>query len=165
MKKPIIIFVSVLVIAMQGINGGCNNKKTSAEKARSSTNAGPDTATDFVLTTDDKPVQDLANFVEASRLVMPAVVHIRVRINIPATYGNAGGAGMASGSGVIVTGNGYIATNNHVVEQASEINVTLPDRRSFPARVVGRDANTDLALLKIEVDSLPSIHLLLLRPR
>ena len=56
----------------------------------------------------------------------------------------------ASGSGVIVSADGYIVTNNHVVDGASEISVTLNDRKSYSAKVIGTDANTDLALIKID---------------
>jgi serine protease Do len=52
---------------------------------------------------------------------------------------------------------GYIVTNNHVVENASQITVTLSDKREFPAKVVGADPKTDLAVVKIEADGLPSL--------
>jgi len=58
--------------------------------------------------------------------------------------------GRAAGSGVLVDGRGYILTNDHVVENASEIEVRLSDDRKFKATLVGRDARTDLAVLKIE---------------
>ncbi len=63
----------------------------------------------------------------------------------------------AAGSGVIISDDGYIVTNNHVVENADEITVTLNDNREFTARVIGLDADTDLALLKIEAKGLPTI--------
>ncbi|MBF0369605.1 MAG: DegQ family serine endoprotease [Magnetococcales bacterium] len=64
------------------------------------------------------------------------------------------------GSGVIIDGNGYILTNDHVVEDASEIQVRLSDEREFTAQVVGRDAKTDLALIRIEADGqLPAAKL------
>ncbi|MDD0839209.1 Do family serine endopeptidase [Curvibacter sp. HBC61] len=63
------------------------------------------------------------------------------------------------GSGVIVSPTGYILTNNHVVENADEIEVTLNDGRSANAKVIGTDPDTDLAILKIELDKLPVIAL------
>ena len=56
------------------------------------------------------------------------------------------------GSGVILSDDGYIVTNNHVIDGADEISVTLNDNRTYPARLIGTDANTDLALIKIEAD-------------
>ena len=61
------------------------------------------------------------------------------------------------GSGVILTRDGYIVTNNHVIEKADEIQVTLNDGRVFEATLVGTDTNTDLALLKIEGDEFPVV--------
>ncbi len=61
------------------------------------------------------------------------------------------------GSGVVVSSNGYILTNHHVVEAADEIQVALADGRTLPARVVGADPETDLAVLKIEASGLPAI--------
>ena len=59
------------------------------------------------------------------------------------------------GSGVIVSKDGYIITNNHVVEGATEVSVTLNDEREFTAKVVGADAQSDIALLKIDGDNFP----------
>lgn len=64
---------------------------------------------------------------------------------------------MASGSGVILSGDGYIVTNNHVIDKASQIEVTLNDKRTFPAHLVGTDPTTDIALLKIEASDLPTL--------
>ncbi|HEX3866094.1 MAG TPA: Do family serine endopeptidase [Gemmatimonadaceae bacterium] len=69
------------------------------------------------------------------------------------------GGGMASGSGFIVSSDGYILTNNHVVDGASEVRVRLLDRREFKAKVVGRDANTDVAVLKIDANNLTAAPL------
>lgn len=62
-----------------------------------------------------------------------------------------------TGSGVIIKSDGHIVTNNHVIDGAEEIEVTLHDNRSFKAKVIGRDPSTDLALIKIDCDSLQSI--------
>lgn len=61
------------------------------------------------------------------------------------------------GSGVIVSADGYIITNNHVVEQADEIRVTLYDKKNFRARVIGSDPKTDIAIIKIDANGLPVI--------
>ena len=61
------------------------------------------------------------------------------------------------GSGVIISPDGYIVTNNHVVDGAMEVRVTLHDRRSFPAKVIGTDKLTDLAVVKIDARDLPTI--------
>ncbi|MDD4771861.1 MAG: Do family serine endopeptidase [Bacteroidales bacterium] len=61
------------------------------------------------------------------------------------------------GSGVIITPDGYIITNNHVIDGADEIAVTLNDKTEYSAKVIGTDPNTDLALIKVEAKDLPSI--------
>ncbi|MDR0976985.1 MAG: trypsin-like peptidase domain-containing protein [Prevotellaceae bacterium] len=61
------------------------------------------------------------------------------------------------GSGVIISKDGYIVTNNHVIANADEINVTLNDNRQFKGRVIGADEESDLALLKIEGDDFPTL--------
>ncbi len=62
---------------------------------------------------------------------------------------------MSSGSGVIISNDGYIITNNHVIDRAEKIEVVLNDRRTFEAKVIGRDPSTDLAVLKIEGTNFP----------
>jgi len=62
------------------------------------------------------------------------------------------------GSGVIISGDGYIITNNHVIEDAENVEVKLNDNRTFKAEIVGRDPSTDIALLKIKADNLPFIR-------
>ncbi len=62
------------------------------------------------------------------------------------------------GSGVIVSTDGYIITNNHVIEQADEIRVTLLDKRSFRAKIIGADPKTDVAVVKIDARNLPVVH-------
>lgn len=123
------------------------------------------------------------DFVQAAAAVSPAVVHIQTTYDASSQnsggnidpmeemfrdfFGSPRGGGggrqrapqRASGSGVIVTPDGYIITNNHVVEKASKIEVILPDNRSYVAKVIGLDPNTDLALLKVEGKNLPVVKL------
>ena len=61
------------------------------------------------------------------------------------------------GSGVIVTKDGYILTNNHVVDNAEEVKVTLQDGREFTAKVIGRDPKSDIAVIKIDAKDLPTV--------
>lgn len=63
----------------------------------------------------------------------------------------------AAGSGVIVSPDGYIVTNNHVVDHSNQITVTLSDKREFKARLIGNDARTDIAVLKIDATGLPTV--------
>ncbi|SMD35073.1 Do/DeqQ family serine protease [Reichenbachiella faecimaris] len=119
------------------------------------------------------------NFVYAAKAVTPGVVHIRSTFEGTSRMGQGtnqfdeyfrqffgdpqGGSqpqqrqSMGSGSGVIIGQDGYIATNNHVIENATEIEVLLNDNRTYKAEIVGTDPTTDLALLKIEASGLPFV--------
>jgi serine protease Do len=81
---------------------------------------------------------------------------------IPQDYGRGDGGPQyreqrAGGSGVIISEDGYIVTNNHVVDGASKLKVKLNDGRTFEAKLIGKDSATDLALLKIEAADLPTV--------
>ena len=110
------------------------------------------------------------SFSVAARKAAPAVVSINTskavrhpRSNDPwfqFFFGDPGPQSQVGlGSGVIVSPDGYILTNNHVVEGADEIEVTLTDSRRARARIIGTDPDTDLAILKVELDKLPVIVL------
>ncbi len=64
---------------------------------------------------------------------------------------------MSGGSGVIIDPNGYIVTNNHVIDKASDIKVYLHDKKEYPAKIIGADPKTDLAIIKIEATGLPHL--------
>src|ERR1700744_689883 len=119
------------------------------------------------------------DFVDAASAAIPATVHIKTKTirtvsnNLPRHnpfsdlfgidpddfFGNGNGMRsmpeMASGSGVIISNDGYIVTNNHVVDGADEGTVTLSNRKSFKAKVVGADPSSDLAVVKIDAQNLP----------
>jgi len=120
------------------------------------------------------------DFVKAADRAMPAVVHIKAsesrqsakqrqqteQENNPFRfffgddfYSQSPQQRSGSGSGVIYTEDGYILTNNHVIEFADEYIVALHDGREFKARLVGRDPNTDMAVIKIDQKNLPAIEL------
>lgn len=71
--------------------------------------------------------------------------------------GQRGGPSMSAGSGVIINSDGYIVTNNHVVEGADKVEVTLSNNRTYPAEVLGTDPDTDLAVIKINQKNLPAL--------
>lgn len=115
------------------------------------------------------------NFITASAVATPAVVHIKTksapkqpkqgRSNDPffEFFGDRGmeffnmprGPVAGAGSGVIVSEDGYILTNNHVIDNADEIEVVLNNRKSYNGRIIGTDPSTDLAVVKIEERNLP----------
>ncbi|RVT98428.1 PDZ domain-containing protein [Mucilaginibacter limnophilus] len=101
---------------------------------------------------------DYPDFTQAAERSTPQVVHIKVQLTAGHTnsgyYPSRQRLAMASGSGVLISTNGFIVTNNHVVEDASAIKVVLTDKRTFAAKLIGRDPNTDLALIKIEASGL-----------
>lgn len=93
------------------------------------------------------------DFISAAEAVTPAVVNIKASQSND--YDFWGGTyGGSSGSGVIISEDGYIVTNNHVIEDGKRLEVTLNDNRKFPAKLIGVDPSTDLALLKIDASNL-----------
>lgn len=116
------------------------------------------------------------DFTEAAAAVTPAVVYIRTTYSDQSENDKQGrmqqlfgdmfgqrmrpsGPQMASGSGVIISPDGYIVTNNHVVEKAAKIDIVTNDHQTFQAKVIGTDPNTDLALIKIDGHNLPIVKL------
>ena len=90
------------------------------------------------------------NFTAAANLVTPAVVNIRATTEND--FDLWGGYNGSTGSGVIISPDGYIVTNNHVVEDSDDLEITLFDKRKMTAKVIGTDPSTDLAVLKINDD-------------
>src|SRR6266540_3210905 len=72
-----------------------------------------------------------------------------------APFGGPPRPDMSGGSGVIIDPNGYIVTNNHVVDRASDIKVYLSNKKDYPAKIIGVDPKTDLAIIKVEATNLP----------
>src|SRR5665648_311819 len=126
------------------------------------------------------PPSQLPDLTEAAEKSVHAVVHIEVKVHeqmgnnndnplydfffgpggpgsksVPRGYREPQQFAMGSGSGVIINSDGYIVTNNHVVDDAVDVQVILDDNRKFTAKVIGRDPNTDIALVKIDAKDLP----------
>ncbi|MEQ8702597.1 MAG: trypsin-like peptidase domain-containing protein [Phaeodactylibacter sp.] len=110
------------------------------------------------------------DFKEAAAKAMPAVVHISAKVAQPTSnrqdpfrffFGDPYGGGQpqgGSGSGVFYTSDGYIVTNNHVVANADEVEVTLYDNRTYTAKVIGTAEKSDLAVIKIEGNDFPTLN-------
>ena len=135
-----------------------------------------------LMRNSDVKVPEGLNFITAAETVTPAVVHVMTEYGAQASRGSSRqrdmmdpflrdffgddfenynrqqGPSMGSGSGVIISSNGYIVTNNHVIDKADKIEVVLDDKRKLQATLVGTDPSTDLALLKVKADNLPTVR-------
>jgi Do/DeqQ family serine protease len=163
---------SVLLAALLALSGPSllaaakDGKKKSAPAKRPNVKVDPSPVTDGA-----KPglVMSYADVIEPAQKAVVSVystkiVKERIAINplFRQFFGNIPDQERESrqeglGSGVIVTADGYILTNNHVVEGADELKVTLADDRDFVAKVIGSDPKTDIAVLKIEGEALPTV--------
>ncbi|MEL6718210.1 MAG: trypsin-like peptidase domain-containing protein, partial [Bacteroidota bacterium] len=101
------------------------------------------------------PLAAPKDFISTSELVTAAVVNIRSEEGGTFDFWSNSSFGASTGSGVIISSDGLIVTNNHVVESGEKIQITLHDRREYEAKKVGTDPSTDLALLKIKETDLP----------
>lgn len=115
----------------------------------------------FIPTSFSSEVKDVNfDFTEAAEKTVHAVVHVKnTSLSVQPTntfeYFNGGGkerATVGSGSGVIISEDGYIVTNNHVIANASRLEVTLNNNKTFSAELIGTDSKTDIALIKIDSD-------------
>lgn len=124
------------------------------------------------LKIDASPIGDsktvVTSYADALESIRPAVVSVYsskiVRQQVPDFLRQFGAQGREQkqrglGSGVIISSDGFIITNNHVVEEADELKVLLNDEREFTAKVIGTDPKTDVAVIKIEAESLPAATL------
>jgi Do/DeqQ family serine protease len=165
-----IIFASFLggVIAIGGYKIVADNDPPPYENFEEGQNIMFSNYADDTEETPNVIVPDGLNFVTAAKIATPGVVHIK------SIYGNddesASNSSIydffgfgnpesrrsrATGSGVIISHDGYIVTNNHVVENANEVEVTLNSNEKFKAEIIGTDPTTDLALIKVEGERLP----------
>jgi len=151
----VVFIVAAIVVTVAILQG--------ASRRGGMTRGGPELPPPRPVTTAAPSPVELSNtFREVARAVKPAVVFINV------VEGKAGSEqgdffGLqvprrreGAGSGFIVTADGYILTNNHVVSDATKINVTTADGRKFKAEVIGQDNQTDLAVIHIDASGLPT---------
>ncbi len=166
MKIKTVALLFVFVASLAGMSPGLAAAEKTARK----------TATPVkkpVLKIDGSPVGDqkspvVTSYADVLDNIRPAVVSVysskTVRQQIPEflrQYGLRGGEQKQSGlgSGVIISTDGFIITNNHVVEEADELKVLLTDDREFTAKVIGTDPKTDVAVIKIDAENLPAATL------
>jgi serine protease Do len=142
-----------------------------SEKQQSERSASTDSLSSSARYRMDSLSNAPADFRLAAESSTPAVVHIKSILTVSRrTYDpfyelfglrprQSEGRQVSSGSGVILSPDGYIVTNNHVIQDADELTVTLYDNRSFKATVIGTDPSTDLGVIKIEGSNFPHLKL------
>jgi periplasmic serine protease, Do/DeqQ family len=172
MRLVSVMFLLAGILAVNAQNGTTKKKEIVA-------NGGfIQTPITNVAYTPTRGVSGLPDLTVAAENSVNAVVHIKVETKQRTMmrgdmdddpffnffFGPNGGGSQrqlepqkASGSGVIISTDGYIVTNNHVVSEADNIQVVLNDKRTFTATVIGTDPNTDIALLKIDAKDLPTL--------
>ena len=112
-------------------------------------------STDYASTITNSSNMSINNIYETYK---NAVVGVASKVILPDKYGQASKT-LSSGTGFIISTDGYIITNNHVVEGASNVIVTLYDAQNYDAKIIGTDAKNDVALLKIEAKNLSTVKL------
>lgn len=113
-------------------------------------------------TTPERAMTGETNFVEAANKTVNSVVHVKNTVKSKGQvtsifdlfYGNGGDeqTQVGTGSGVIITPDGYIVTNNHVIADATTLEVTLNNNKTYSAKLIGTDPSSDIALIKIDAD-------------
>jgi serine peptidase DegS len=114
-----------------------------------------------IQVTDKKAIESLTplSFADSISKVSPSIVNIRTYKVDPLKVNSKATAQLGMGSGIIISPQGYIVTNYHVISKVEEIAIELVDGRRTIAKVIGYDAETDLAVLKISMDNLPALTL------
>jgi len=157
LRSLLIAFVSlILIFSLAGCSMVLSKLNIVPDRNKVATRALPSlqpkqSSNQAILATFDEAISKVAQDVK------PSVVNVRVTIEQQDVFGNMG-EGEGVGSGIIFTSDGYIITNNHVAGEAKTITVTLIDGKEYPAKLVGADKNTDIAVIKIEADNLKAAN-------
>ncbi len=175
-RASIIVSLAIIVSLLVA----CNRQGSGTYRLASGSDAGTANAANAPATTANPAVMPVASYADVVSKAAPAVVtiHSQLRVRQPQQFpfmddpffrqffGNRGPQQPpgeqhreALGSGVIVAEDGYILTNHHVIDGADQIKVDLTDNRTLDAKVVGSDAPSDLAVLKVDASNLPVLGL------
>ena len=151
------------VISYSVMKNNTTAAQTQGQPTASPSDNGGSSSAGFNLEDATKPTaarenQEPMSVAQINEAVGPSVVAINTRITATNNFGQTQ-QGTGGGSGVIISSDGYILTNNHVIESASSIEVQLSNGDTYEAKVVGNDAKTDLAVLKIEASGLTAATL------
>jgi serine protease Do len=163
MKRSIFILAIILIACIGGVVGSIftirylgisNLNYGSIEERQRLVLTGRTTDTSY-------NIPNHINFLSTANKVVPGVVHIRTGYG-PGVFSlnplqHYDRPVHSSGSGVIISDDGYIVTNNHVIEDATNIEVVMNNNQRYYAKLIGSDSNTDLALLKIKAHNLPFV--------
>jgi S1-C subfamily serine protease len=161
-KQVLILFVAAIIgglVSVFGYSALIDDKEKSTivqikePVSNVSLKAGLDSSTDFTFAAE-KTINAVVNVKTQSTVQYRNPIY---EFFYGDQYQGDGEPVTGIGSGVIITADGYIVTNNHVIENSEKVSVTLNDKREFVAKLVGTDHSTDLALLKIETEGLPFI--------
>jgi serine protease Do len=151
-KKYILVFVILIAV---GLSVGIGLPYLfQISNPHQSDNSTQHTDSDWTFPLPSEPATPLPDFPPVVAKVMPSVVSVTTEIVVSDFFGRQSTEYVA-GSGILIDDKGYIATNNHVVEDARSIYVELADGRIFPANTVGTDTLSDLAVIQIGATDLP----------
>ncbi len=146
------IVVAILVLAIGGW-GLWTLFVSPSSNAPQSNNTAQHTNLNWTFPSQGEPVSSLPDFRPVVTEVMPSVVSVTSEMVVSGFFGQS--TEYVAGSGILIDDKGYIATNNHVVEDAQSIYVELTDGRTFPASIVGTDPLSDLAVITVNSTDLP----------
>jgi len=169
MKK---IIGSFLFAVLGGLVSLSANKYLQTEEEKVASDGSAETKLVNLITSNPENAVD---YVTAAEMTVNGVVHVKTAGTIEYSqrgfdpfrhffYGNGNIEKQYSqpvrgaGSGVIISSDGYVVTNNHVIENADDIKVTLNNKRTYEAELIGTDPTTDLAVLKLDAEDLPAIE-------
>lgn len=156
MSKKCILAVVILVALTLSIGIWALSCSPTSSPTQSD-NSVQHTDSDWTFPSETGPSTPLPDFRPVVSKVMPSVVSVTTELITSDFFGRQYTESVA-GSGIVIDDKGYIATNNHVVEDAQSIYVELTDGRAFPANIVGTDGLSDLAVLKVDATDLPYAH-------